>query len=54
MLRRFGSSQRAIFLFAAARAGSSLALLIALYLKGAWPHNPANALSSASSRNVMT
>ena len=43
-----------IFLFAAAMAGSSMALLITLYLKRAKPHNTANVLSSASSRNVMT
>jgi len=41
-----------IFLFAAAMAGSSMALLIALYLKGAEPHNTANVLSSALSRNI--
>ena len=43
-----------IFLFAAAMAGSSMALLIALYLKGAGSHNTANVLSSAFSRNVIT
>jgi predicted MFS family arabinose efflux permease len=43
-----------IFLFAASMAGSSMALLIALYLKGAGPHNTANVLSSAFSRNVIT
>ncbi len=41
-----------IFLFAAAMAGSSMALLIALYLKGAEPHNTANVRSSALSRNI--
>ena len=41
-----------IFLFAAAMAGSSMALLIALSLKGAEPHNTANVLSSALSRNI--
>jgi MFS family permease len=40
-----------IFLFAAAMAGASLALLIARYLKGAGPHNTADVLSSASSRS---
>ena len=43
-----------IFLFAAAMAGSSLALLITRYRTRAEPHNPANVLSSAASRNVMT
>ena len=43
-----------IFRFAAAMAGSSLALLIALYRTRAEPYNPANGLSSAASRNVMT
>ena len=41
-----------IFLCAAAMAGSSMALLIALYLKGAGPYNTANVLSSAFSRHV--
>ena len=40
-----------ISLCAAAMAGSSLALLIALYLRGAGPHDTANVLSSASSRS---
>jgi hypothetical protein len=42
-----------IFLFAAAMAGASLALLITRDLKRAAPHNTATVLSSASSRNVM-
>jgi len=42
-----------IFLFAAAMAGSSMTLLITLYLKRTEPNNTANALSPAFSRNVI-
>jgi hypothetical protein len=41
-----------IFLFAAAMAGASMALLIARYLKGAGPHNTANVRAPTLSRNV--